>query len=85
VAKREKALERARNSPKGWRFEEVRRLLEQWGFEVRPVKGSHFVAHHPETSIRPSLVNHRGDLSPGYVRMAVKAIEEVIAGSGGHR
>lgn len=82
MAKRDRALQRAKDGPKGWRFEQLRRLLEQYGFEVHSRKGSHFFAEHPDTDIQPPLVKHSRELSPWYVKTAIKAIEEVIARQG---
>lgn len=82
MAKKERGLKRAKDSPKGWRFWQLRNLLEQYGFEVHSRKGSHFYAEHPNTEIQPPLVKHSRELSPWYVRTAVRAIEEVIAKQG---
>ena len=78
MARRDKVLERARNNPRGWRFEELRSLLERFGFVIYSGSGSHFLAVHPDSDIRPTLVKHSRELKPGYVRTAVKAIDEVI-------
>ena len=82
MGKRERALKRAKDSPNGWRFVQLRNLLEQYGFEIHSRKGSHFFAEHPDTDIQPPLVRHSRELSPWYVRTAIKAIEEVIARQG---
>jgi len=42
MSRREKLLIKLRNSPRGVRFEELAKLLEWYGFELRRVKGSHY-------------------------------------------
>lgn len=79
MAKKKKALERARSSPKGWRYKKLRSLLVRYGFEIRPGKGSHQVATFPGTDIRVTIVSHSGEVSREYVKDAVEAIDEVIA------
>jgi predicted RNA binding protein YcfA (HicA-like mRNA interferase family) len=78
VTKAEKRLQRARNNPKGWHFEELKSLYEGFGFEVRSGKGSHHVAKHPKIKRRPTFVKHSGELPASYVREAVEAIEELL-------
>ena len=82
MARRDKALKRAKENPKGWRFVELRNLLEMFDFEVHSRKGSHFYAEHPDTDIQPPLVRHSRELGPWYVKTAVRAIEEVIRKQG---
>ncbi|MCE2488523.1 MAG: type II toxin-antitoxin system HicA family toxin [Anaerolineae bacterium] len=85
MARREKVLERARNSPRGWRFEELRSLLERFGFVIYSRSGSHFYAVHPDSDVKPGLVKHSRELPPGYVRNAVRAIDEVKAKQRGRK
>ncbi|MCY4527120.1 MAG: type II toxin-antitoxin system HicA family toxin, partial [Anaerolineaceae bacterium] len=78
VATKEKTLERVRNNRKGRRFQELRRLLERFGFVVSSKGGSHFSAIHLETGVETTLVNHPGDLPPGYAKRVVEAIDMVL-------
>ena len=78
MVKRVKLLNKAKNNPRGWRYRELENLLRSWGFEIFAGRGSHFVAFHREAGKRVGLVRHSKDLSPGYVRDAVRIIEEVI-------
>jgi predicted RNA binding protein YcfA (HicA-like mRNA interferase family) len=78
VAKRDKRLQRAKNNPKGWHFDDLRRLYEAFGFKVKSAKGSHFIARHPLIKIRLTFPNHPGELPASYVKAAVEAIEEVL-------
>jgi predicted RNA binding protein YcfA (HicA-like mRNA interferase family) len=78
VAKADKRLQKAKNNPKGWRFEELKSLYEAFGFEVRSGKGSHHVAVHPKLKPRPTVIKHSGELPPEYVKQAVELIEELL-------
>jgi predicted RNA binding protein YcfA (HicA-like mRNA interferase family) len=42
MSKRKKLLERIRRNPKNVSFEDLRKLLEHYGFELRRSRGSHF-------------------------------------------
>lgn len=78
MAKKDKHLQRAKNNKKGWRFNDLRRLIEAFGFKVTSAKGSHFIARHPLIKTRLTLPNHPGELPESYVKAAVEAIEEVL-------
>lgn len=41
MSRQEKLLAKIRNNPKGVRFQDLTRLLEWYGFELKRVKGSH--------------------------------------------
>ena len=41
MSKREKLLAKIRNNPKEVRFEDLTKVLEWYGFELKRVKGSH--------------------------------------------
>jgi len=43
MTKREKALRKIRNNPKEVRFNDLAKVLEQFGFEIRKTGGSHHV------------------------------------------
>lgn len=78
MAKNEKRLQKAKNNKRGWHFEELKRLYEGFGFEVKSAKGSHWVAKHPLIKTRLTFTSHSGELSEYYVKDAVAAIEEVL-------
>ena len=48
--RKEEVLEKMRNNPKGWRFQQLRGLLEHFGFDVRQPSGggSHAIFSHPD-------------------------------------
>ncbi len=79
MTKAAKRLQKAKNNPKGWRFEELASLYKAFGFEVRSAKGSHHVAVHPDIKTRPTFVKHSGELSEFYVKQAVAVIEELLS------
>jgi predicted RNA binding protein YcfA (HicA-like mRNA interferase family) len=41
MSRREKLLAKIKNNPKGVRFEDLTKLLEWYGFELKRVRGSH--------------------------------------------
>lgn len=42
MSRRKKLLDKLRHNPKGVRFEELAKLLEWYGFELKRVQGSHY-------------------------------------------
>jgi len=43
MTRQEKALQKIRNNPRGVRFDDLVKVLEQYGFEIRKTGGSHHV------------------------------------------
>jgi len=83
VSKAQKRLQKAKNNPKGWHFDELKRLYETFGFDVRSAKGSHHVATHPDLDLRLTFPSHSGELPASYVTNAVEAIEILLRKQGG--
>lgn len=79
MAKKDKRLQRAKNNPKGWHFDELKRLYEAFGFNVTSAKGSHWVAKHPKIKTRPTFISHSAELPEYYVKDAVEVIEELLS------
>lgn len=79
MSKADKRLEKARNNPRGWHFEELKKLYESFDFEVSSAKGSHFVARHPKLKRRQTFIKHRGELPVVYVTDAIELIDELLA------
>ncbi len=74
--RRNKMIEKMRHNPRGWRFAQVKRLLEYFGFKARQPSGgsSHYVFVHPD--IEPILSIKRSDpLKPIYVKEAIKFLD----------
>ena len=58
-------------------FDDLRRVLEDAGFVMRSrTAGSHRTFAKPGCSLIVTLVEARGPLFAGYVRMVVRALEE---------
>lgn len=80
MSKLEKKLEKMRQNPRGWRYEEVAGILRRHGFNTDSEGGSHRVFRHPATGERVTLVEKgSGTLLPAYVQDAVAAIDRVKA------
>jgi predicted RNA binding protein YcfA (HicA-like mRNA interferase family) len=84
VPRRDRRLEAIRRNPRGVRFEDLRRALESRGFEARrPGSGSsHLTYSHPALSYNITVVERRPVVLEVYVRMALKAIDEVLEAEG---
>ena len=81
ACQREKLLERTLDKRcKNARFEELRALLEAYGFTRGGGKSSHYVYKHPLLNYSVTMVKpHRqSDVKPTYCRKAIQAIQEVI-------
>lgn len=60
--------------PSEVRFAEVRRVLEQHGWTLIRIRGSHHVFSKPGEASGITLPVHRGKVSPVYIRQIEKAI-----------
>jgi predicted RNA binding protein YcfA (HicA-like mRNA interferase family) len=78
VSKRRKRLQRIRQNPKNASFEDLRTLLEDYGFTFERSSGSH---HSFKVRIKGEYVlfvaPYRRPVKPNYVRDALKLIEEI--------
>jgi predicted RNA binding protein YcfA (HicA-like mRNA interferase family) len=68
----ERLRRRIANSPKNVRFADLDNLLQSYGFEGRPGKGSHY--YYRRGSQRIVVPFRRPYVLPIYVRLALKAI-----------
>lgn len=57
------------------RFGDVRRLLEELGFECRRISGSHHIYAHPDVEELVNLQEVRGQAKPYQLRQLVRLIE----------
>jgi predicted RNA binding protein YcfA (HicA-like mRNA interferase family) len=79
VSRKEKRLAALRANPKGWRYDELRTILEEFGFQTSTSGTSHRVFKHP-SGIRVGLVDSgSGTLLPVYAKAALKAIDSLPA------
>lgn len=78
MSRSEKILEEMRGRPKGWTYDQVKRVLEYYGFETRSKGGSHRLFKH-SSGERVGLVDAgSGTLKPVYVEEAVAAIDRTL-------
>ncbi|HEY7962302.1 MAG TPA: type II toxin-antitoxin system HicA family toxin [Solirubrobacteraceae bacterium] len=65
-------------------FDDMRRLVEGFGFELRRVSGSHHVFAHPEISEFINLQAVRGEAKPYQIRQFLRLVEryDLRMGSG---
>lgn len=56
-------------------FEDVRRLVEALGFELRRVTGSHHIFIHPEVPELLNLQDVRGQAKPYQIRQLLRIVE----------
>jgi predicted RNA binding protein YcfA (HicA-like mRNA interferase family) len=83
MSKRKKLLRRIQNNPKDVSFEDLRKLLEWYGFELKRMKGSHcsfkgLVEGRWELLVIPE----DQPLKPVYVKKALNLIERLENASG---
>ncbi len=76
MGRREKLLAKIRNNPKGVRFEDLTKLLEWYGFELKRVKGS----HHAYTRGCHNLIvpKRKPHLHSYVVKDALKILDELL-------
>ncbi len=72
--KREKLLDKLRNSPKNVTFADARKLLLQEGFSLERITGSHHVFKRNEITF--AIPVHKNRVKSVYVKRVVELIEE---------
>ncbi len=72
--KREKLLDKLRNSPKNVTFADVRKLLLQEGFSLERITGSHHVFKRNEITF--AIPVHKNRVKSVYVKRVVEIIED---------
>ena len=75
--KRDRRLERLRRNPRNVAPETLRTVLEDAGFGLDRIKGSHWIFVH-SVSGQTLSIPYRRPLKPVYVRTAIAAIDEVL-------
>src|SRR5260221_13538468 len=81
MAKREKRLQKLRQNPRNVSFDELRQVLEDHGFTLARITGSHhiFVAEIGEQVWKLTIPFHK-PIKTTYIRTALNAIDEINAG-----
>ena len=83
MSKRRKRLERIRQNPTNVSLDELRHVLEDYGFEYKQTVGSHYTFRYGlcgQTNVL--VVPFRRPLKPIYVKRAVKLIDQMIQEQG---
>jgi predicted RNA binding protein YcfA (HicA-like mRNA interferase family) len=79
MSRKEKRLALLRASQKGWRYDELRTILEEHGFQTSTTGTSHRVFKHP-SGARVGLVDSgSGTVLPVYAKEVLKAIDALTA------
>jgi predicted RNA binding protein YcfA (HicA-like mRNA interferase family) len=80
MSKRQKRRQKIAQNPVNVQFEELRKLLEDYGFELRRTRGSHhtFVGYIEDEKVS-LVVPYKKPLNPVYVNKALKLIDEIEA------
>jgi predicted RNA binding protein YcfA (HicA-like mRNA interferase family) len=74
----ESLLQRMKQSKYGWKYSDILRVYEGFGFESRQ-GGSHLIFFHPvHRHLRATIARHRS-LAVGYVQTAISLIEALKA------
>ena len=75
MSKREKLLAKIRNNPKEVRFEDLTKVLEWYGFELKRVRGSHhsYVRGHHNLTVSRRTPHLRSYI----VKQALQIIDEL--------
>ena len=79
MSKRRKRLERIRQNPKNVSLDELRHVLEDYGFEYRQTVGSHHIfSYFLGGQSKLLVVPFKRPLKPIYVKRALKVIDQII-------
>jgi predicted RNA binding protein YcfA (HicA-like mRNA interferase family) len=78
MGRREKLIEKMRNSPRNIRFGEVNSLLRYEGFVLFNKRGSHRTYHHADGRLITIVVPHGGrkTCNPSDIRKLLKISEQ---------
>lgn len=80
MSKKRKRLERLRQNPKNVTFEDLRTVLEDYGFTLERSSGSH---HSFKVKLGDEyillVIPYRRPIKPNYVKDALAIIDEIMA------
>lgn len=74
MSKREKIRERLKNNPENAKFSDIRKLLEQEGFFLDRITGSHHIFKKDETTFVVPV--HNNKVKTIYVKRVIELIEQ---------
>jgi hypothetical protein len=83
MSKRHKRLERIRQHPNNVALDDLRRVLEDYGFEYKQTVGSHYTFSYVlGGQTRLFVVAFRRPIKPVYIKRALKLIDQIIEEQG---
>lgn len=75
---RREAIDNLKTNRRSQTFEDLRTVLEDFGFVMHPRGGgNHRAFSRPGCFVSPSLRQVRGSLLPDYVTVVIRALEEI--------
>ncbi len=77
MTKRQKQLEKIRNNPKNVRFEELDKLLHEFGFTRRQPRSGSSNFIYVRDKLRLTIPMNRPHLREVYVKSVVKLLDEI--------
>ena len=78
MSKKAKLLARIRNNPRAVRFEELTKLLEWYGFELRRTKGSHHAYTDGDHVI--IVARRQPHVCPAAVKDVLRILDNLVEG-----
>jgi predicted RNA binding protein YcfA (HicA-like mRNA interferase family) len=74
MTKKEEMLEKLLQKPKGMRFDEIKRILENEGFKNVRTRGSHFIFKNNDTGKRIIIPSHNNTVKKYYLEEIIKIL-----------
>ena len=80
MSKREKRLLKIRQSQKDVSMQELRQLLEDFGFKYEPTDGSHYIFRYNNGGLNFKIpIPFHRPIKEYYVKQVIKLIDQIIA------
>lgn len=76
MARKEKLLKKAKRSTTNFRFNDLIKLAELCGFELKRQRGSHVIMKHKTHDIFMNIQDKNGNAKPYQVKQLLKEIDE---------
>ena len=70
----DKLISRPENNPNNASFDDLKRILEYFGWELRSVRGSHYKFY--KQGSKPIIIPFHKPIKAYYTQMIIKAIKE---------
>lgn len=77
ASKAEKLLKKMRRSQTGWHSHDLHSLYLGFGFKIRAGSNHDIISHPVYLELRQVVSRHPSELSPGYIRDAIKIIDRL--------